>query len=167
MCRTVGNQFVVEIIAAQKTSFAGRLQTNTNEKGNFILFKYLHPLSIYLYLPSICRIHLPTMMKGCVFVNWRKWLGFLLKKDDLVSCWLHFWLKWLWPFQWFFLEIDARIELLDLKYVTFGTKDTQFHQSWSFSVQTVVYIEAEWILRPRGSDEDICATSTCFYVFFS
>ena len=49
MCRTVGNQFVVEIIAAQKTSFARRLQTNTNEKGNFILFKYL--LGTYLTNP--------------------------------------------------------------------------------------------------------------------
>ena len=35
MCRTVGNQFVVEIIAAQKTSFAWRLSKNTNEETSY------------------------------------------------------------------------------------------------------------------------------------
>ena len=32
---TVGNQFAVEIIAAQKTSFEGRLRTNTNEETSY------------------------------------------------------------------------------------------------------------------------------------
>ena len=35
--------------------------------------------------------------------------------------------------------MDAKIELLDLNYITFDTNHTWFHNSWSFLVGTVIY----------------------------